>query len=115
MFRASHTPQLSMMLDDLFTRDHSTIAKHLGVTVPTLRAWIRAGQAPRAAMLALFYETRWGYSLTDAQAFNDAQVERQWRQALQRENGMLRARIARLEAIGDFGAANAPQVVPVRL
>ena len=57
MFRATHTPPLSYMLDDIFTRDPKKIAKHLGVSVQTLKKWKSADVAPRAAMLALFYET----------------------------------------------------------
>lgn len=108
MFRATHTPPLSVLLDDLLTRDPATIAGHLGISPATLRRYQQADQAPRAVLLALFYESRWGYSLMETTAHNGRQIERQHRQALERENAGLRARIARLEAIGDFGAANAP-------
>lgn len=108
MFRATHTPPLSVLLDDLLTRDVAAIAGHLGISTATLRRYKQAGQAPRAVLLALFYESRWGYSLLETTAHNGRQIERQLRQALERENAGLRARIARLEAIGDFGAANAP-------
>ncbi len=108
MFRATHTPPLPVLLDDLQTRDPVAIAGHLGVSVRTLERWKQAQDAPRAALLALFYETRWGYSLTESTAHNGHMIERHWRQALQREAAALRLRISRLEAIGDFGAANQP-------
>lgn len=108
MFRATHTPPLSVLLDDLLTRDSKAIAKHLDVTTRTLSAWQRTDNAPRAALLALFYETRWGYSLLETTAHNTAMVYRNQVQGLERENAMLRARIARLERTGQFGAANAP-------
>lgn len=113
MFRATHTPPLPVLLDDLTTRDLTAIAGHLGISTATLRRYKQAGQAPRAVLLALFFESRWGYSLTETTAHNGAMLERSWRQALERENAGLRVRIARLEAIGDFGAANQP-VLAVR-
>ncbi|MDO8440080.1 MAG: hypothetical protein Q7S97_02570 [Polaromonas sp.] len=62
MFRATHTPPLSCLLDDLLTSDSGAIARHLDVTPRTLERWKAADQAPRTAMLALFYETRWGFT-----------------------------------------------------
>lgn len=107
MFRATHTPPLSVLLDDLLTRDPRAIAKHLGVAPATLKRWKASDEAPRAALLALFYESRWGYSLLETTAHNGALLARQEVAGLQRENAGLRVRIARLERIGDFGAANA--------
>lgn len=108
MFRATHTPPLSMLLDDIFERDPRKVARHLGVTLATLKRWQAADQAPRAAMLALFYESRWGYSLLYTTAFNAETMARGLADSLRRENAALRLRIERLEALGDFGAANAP-------
>lgn len=108
MFRATHTPPLSYLLDDLLTSDPAAIAAHLGVSTATLARWKKADQAPRAALLALFYESRWGYSLLESTAHNGEACARRHAESLQRENAMLRARIARLEALGGFGSANAP-------
>ena len=108
MFRATHTPPLSYMLDDIFTRDPKKIAKHLGVSVQTLKKWKAADAAPRAAMLALFYETRWGYSLLATTANNGELFARQVSAGLERENAALRVRIARLEALGNFESSNEP-------
>jgi len=108
MFRATHTPPLSILLDDMLTSDPHAIARHLEINAATLKRWIQADSAPRAAMLALFYESRWGYSLLESTAHNGHLIERQRSQALERENAGLRVRIARLERIGDFGAANQP-------
>lgn len=113
MFRAVHTPPLSFLLDDLLTRDPVKIAAHLGVTVRTLARWQAADDAPRSAMLALFYETQWGYSLMHATAHNGEMYARQLADTLGRENAALRVRVARLERLGDFGAANAPSLHPV--
>jgi hypothetical protein len=109
MFRApGHTPPLSYMLDDLTTRDLARIAKHIGLSERTLERYRAADTAPRAVMLALFWETRWGASTIDTELFNAAQVHRSHAQSLERQEIALRARIARLETIGDFGAANGP-------
>jgi hypothetical protein len=115
MFRATHTPPLSYLLDDIFERDQSKVAAHLGVTPATLKRWQRQDNAPRAALLALFYESRWGYSLLYTTAHNEAMFSRQECDALKRKNAALLLRIARLEALGDFGAANAPAFQPVRI
>lgn len=58
MFRATHTPLLSCLLDDLLTSDTGAIARHLDVAPRTLERWKAADQAPRIALLALFYESR---------------------------------------------------------
>ena len=108
MFRATHTPPLSYMLDDIFVRDLKKIAKHLGVTVQTLKKWRANDNAPRAAMLALFYETQWGYSLMYTTAHNGEKYARELSDSLQRTNDALRVRIARLEALGNFESANEP-------
>ena len=114
MFRASKTPPLSYLLDDLFTRDLKKVAKHLDVTVGTLKRWKAADEAPRAALLALFYESRWGYSLMYTTVHNEAMFARQEVDSLKRTNSALRLRIERLERLGDFGAANAPTLQSVR-
>ncbi len=65
-------------------------------------------EAPRAAALALFWETRWGLSALDAQAVNLVRTHIGLNNALRRENAALLRRIQRLEAIGGFGSANDP-------
>jgi hypothetical protein len=109
MFRApTHTPSIGVMLDDLPTREAERIARHLGITARTLARWRSTGNAPRLAHLALFWETRWGLSVAHCDAANGEAVALGLARSLERECSMLRARIARLEETGDFGAANAP-------
>jgi hypothetical protein len=110
MFRATHIPPLSYLLDDLLTRDQAAIAKHLGVSTATLKRWIQADDAPRAALLALFYESRWGYSLMETTAHNGEMYARQELRFARQQIKHLQAEVARLESIGDFGAANAPRL-----
>jgi hypothetical protein len=108
MFRATYTPPLSVLLDDMFEKNPKKVAKHLGVTVATLKRWKDTDNAPRAALLALFYESRWGYSLLYTTAFNAETVAREESKSLRRTNDTLRVRIARLEALGNFESANEP-------
>lgn len=108
MFLANHLPSLPQLLSGLPTQEPAAICKHLDITPQTIRRWKQAGQAPRMAALAMYYETPWGHSLINTTAHNGHMYERAHRQSLERENAMLRTRIARLESIGDFGAANDP-------
>lgn len=110
MFLANHTPPLSWMLDDLTTQDAAKISKHLGISIKTLERWKTSDSAPRAAMLAIFFETQWGKSLVHTTAHNGEMYAKAHVQGLERENAMLRDRIARLESIGDFGSANEPRL-----
>lgn len=108
MFRTRNTPPFSYILDGLRTRNPLSIAKHLDVSPRSLARWTAADAAPRAVMLALFYETNWGFSVLDTTAHNEAMYARAQVQGLERECAMLRGRIARLEALGGFGSANEP-------
>lgn len=110
MFLANHLPSLPQLLSGLPTQEPAAICKHLDITPQTIRRWNQAGIAPKMAMLAMFYETPWGHSLVNTTAHNGHMYARREVDGLRRENAMLRRRIARLEATGDFGAANAPLV-----
>lgn len=102
-------PPLSVLVGDLHGHvDHDTLADHLGVSSLTVRRWRAKDCAPRAAMLALFWETRWGLSALDAQAVNLVRSHVGLNNALRRENAALERRIAYLESIGHFDSANAP-------
>jgi len=112
MFRAPRQlPPLDLMLQDLGAPAADT-ARYLDVSLRTLRGWKARQQAPRPAMLALFWESSWGASLVASTAHNGAIYARGLADSLARENAALRARIARLEALGDFGAANSPMMAP---
>lgn len=112
MFRspsAAGLPGLAVMLADL-PANQQEIARHLGITPRTLQRYKETGSAPRAVMLALFWETRWGRSAADCEAANwgamhyrNAMVERRTNQALRRQIEALRADLA-----ARHGAANEP-------
>lgn len=104
-----HLPALSTLIESLpGARTPGAIAAHLEVSSLTVRRWIAADQAPRAACLALFYETRWGLSALDCEAVNLVRLTSGLNSALRRENAGLTQRIAYLESVGHFGSANAP-------
>jgi hypothetical protein len=110
-------PPLSIILNDLIgSKSPESIAAHLDVSASTVRRWLSAGDAPRAVALALFWETRWGLSIIDCEAVNQARMQEGMNATLKRENATLRTRIARLEALGNgFGAANEPFSAVVNL
>ncbi len=104
-----HLPPLSVLIDDLHgPRTPESIGHHLGVSGLTVRRWMAKGEAPRAAALALFWETRWGLSALDAQAVNLVRTHVGLNSSLRRANAALQRRVEMLEALGGFGSANSP-------
>lgn len=101
-------PSLAVMLADIGNPTPRAIGRALGVTERTARRWMAAGQAPRPALLSLFWVTRWGVSCVDADAHQAAAVSAALVDALQRERQALQADLARVLALADTGAANAP-------
>lgn len=108
MFLASRLPSFDQLLSALPVSQPLEICKYLDVAPQTLRRWKAAHAAPRVAMLAMYWETPWGASLVASHAENGAMYARSESRSLQATNETLRLRIARLEALGDFGAANQP-------
>lgn len=106
-------PALSQLLPDLGNPSPREIARFLNVTERTVFAWKAQDKAPKAALLALFWESSYGLSAINAELHNAALVHKQYADALSRESDNLRARIARLEKIGRFDSANAPYITPV--
>jgi hypothetical protein len=62
-------PPFSVLVADL-PATKPQIAKHLGISAATLTRYIKTDCAPRAVMLAIFWETRWGRSAADTEASN---------------------------------------------
>ena len=116
MFRApsmAGLPSVATMIDDLpytFTQ----IARHLGIQESTLKTYKRTGNAPRAILLALFWETRWGRSAADTEAANTAMRLQAQAKALQDNQARMAGIIWQLEVeidrAGRFGwrEANLP-------
>lgn len=107
--QAGLPPFLFMLHDYPWGADH--LARHLGISSRTMARYVATQQAPRAVMLAMYWESRWGRSAADAEAGTAAQVHRQHAQSLERENAALKRRIEVLEAElvrSDPVAANLP-------
>lgn len=105
-------PVLAVLLDRI-PASRADVARHLGVTPRTLDAWTASGNAPRAVLVALFMESDYGRQSIDCDLFNRTQMLAGLADCLRRETETLRARIARLERLGDFGSANAPTMSAV--
>jgi len=107
--RAPRTlPIWHAILDDLGRPQARQIAKVLGVGVRTVHRWNRAGQAPKAACLALFWLTRWGHSQVHCQATNDAILAAQIARNLTDRCAELEIQLAHVLALNEHGAANEP-------
>lgn len=111
-------PVWHSILEDLGHPHPRTVARVLGVGARTVYRWNRDGRAPRAACLALFWLTRWGRSLVDADAVRSCQLAVAYANALERERDQLAAQVRRLHArlehvlsLADTGAANAPIIL----
>lgn len=102
------TPSLEQMLEDLGNPHPRKLAKALGVCERTAWRWRKEGVAPRTAMLALYWITQWGQNQVHTEAHNEAKLFRGYVNCLKEENVKLRAQLAQLGRIGDFGAANDP-------
>ncbi|MDE2146807.1 MAG: hypothetical protein KGJ24_08980 [Burkholderiales bacterium] len=76
--------------NDLGRPPAERVARALGVGRSTVYRWHDQGSAPRMACLALFWLTRWGRSLTETQATNEAVLFHGLARALGEERDALR-------------------------
>lgn len=113
MFRsptAAKLPPFSILFHDI-PASLSQISRHLGLSPTTVRKYLRDDQAPRAVMLALFWESRWGRSAADCEAANFGQVHYALAECLKEKVQVLQDQISLLEdelAQNTGGAANGP-------
>jgi len=84
-------PMWDTILEDLGRPHPVRVARVLGVGRTTVYRWNAAGNAPRAALLALFWLTRWGRSAVHTQATNDALMAVQLARSYREECNRLRA------------------------
>ena len=108
LLKKSDVPTLQFMLADLGNPPAKVVAKALGVSLRTVRGWLAKGCAPHAASIAIFWHTSYGRATIDADLVNAARNFAQVAAAQSFEMNNLRTRIAYLESIGTFGAANDP-------
>jgi len=105
-------PPLSVMLADLGKPNAAAVARLLGVHERTVYGWQAKDHAPRAVLLALFWETSWGRSWNATNAENDARFAAMRTAALESEVERLRGRVAYLERLAVYDSANAPTFTP---
>lgn len=103
-----HLPSLETMLEDLGRPKPAALAKALDLHPRTVARWIRLGTAPRPAMLALFWVTRWGQSQVDADTFNNGKRHAEMARALKDEVARLTSLLGKVGQVADFGSANDP-------
>jgi len=101
-------PPLAVVLADIGNPSAADLAAVLDVNVRTVRRWIAADKMPRPSHLALFWLTRWGRSIVDTCAVNDARLYASLARSRDEENRQLRVQLVKLLAIADFGSANDP-------
>ncbi len=109
------TPPLNEMMADCGNATPKQIGKALGVNERTVKRWLSTGEAPKSALLALFWVTRWGLQWADVEVFNLAQLHISASDTLKCELAKagaeiqaLREQIVHLGRLGDFGSANDP-------
>lgn len=113
MFRSpsqAGLPAINVMLADL-PANYKQVARHLGITLQTLKKYVKADGAPRAVMLAIFWETRWGRSAADTEAANWGAMYYRQAKGFERQVEALKKQIETLEleiSLGGHGAANSP-------
>lgn len=90
-------PAFTFLVNDMPT-GRANLAAHLGISMRSLQRYEADNQAPRAVMLAMFWESRWGASQADADLHNTAQVLCHQVAGLTRENAALRRRLLVLES-----------------
>lgn len=105
-------PLWHLILGDLGDPPARQIAKVLGVGLRTVYRWNRTGAAPRAAVLALYWLTRWGRAQVHVQAENDARFAAQAVDILQSELARVRHQLDSVLALlpAPPGAGGAPPV-----
>lgn len=101
-------PPLSLMLADIGQPTPAALAKALKVSPATARKWISQDSAPLPVLLSLFWLTRWGRSIVDADAVNQASMNASLATALQTERDQARAQLAHVLGLANTGAANDP-------
>ena len=99
-------PPLYLMLEDIGSPPPKKLAKALGVTQRTVWRWIAAGEAPKPAMLAIYWLTQWGRGSVSADLHNEAVMYAGYVNALKADVARLEAQVESLGRLGDFGSAN---------
>ena len=103
----SSLPIWHTIIDDLGNPPPARVARVLGIGLRTVYRYNQTGEAPKVALLALFWLTRWGRSAVHAQATNDAIRACGYVESLRAEVRRLEGNVRQLAALST-GAANDP-------
>jgi hypothetical protein len=98
-----HLPSWPDLLADLGNPHPWNISQFLGVDIRTVRRWNQTGAAPRPAVLAVFWLTRWGLSELDAETLNRARNLAGLARCLRGELDTARGEVATLRASLSWG------------
>ena len=101
-------PSIEEMLLALGRPSAEIIGDVLDVSPRTVKRWIRAGIAPRAAALAIYWMTNHGRSEISKDMHNELMMLHGLVRAQRDEISRLSEQLEHLVAIGEFGAANEP-------
>jgi|GEM_PF-3063806 hypothetical protein len=99
---------LRELMADIPNATPSTVAKFLDVTERSVWRWLADNSAPRAALLALWYQTKQGQYEVAVHVGNEAMWNAGMARAQTERADAATARLARVLAISDTGAANDP-------
>lgn len=101
-------PSIEEMLLALGRPSAEIIGDVLDVSPQTVKRWIRAGIAPRAAALAIYWMTHHGRSEISRDMHNELMMLHGLVRAQRDEISRLHEQLEHLVVIGEFGAANEP-------
>lgn len=107
-----HLPPVDLLLADLEHPTGADLAAALGVSRRSVWRWQQAEEWPRCEHLALYFASRYGWSLVDSEARHAVQLARGLADALRRERDQLAAQLDQVQQLADTGAANAPVLRP---
>jgi hypothetical protein len=105
-------PVLSVLLADFSCSSAASLAATFGVSRSTAHRWLKANQAPRSVMLALYlaapsYGQREAHNRIE-HAYEGRRLALQLADSLRAHTTALERELARMLAVADFGSANAP-------
>ena len=103
----SSLPIWHTIIDDLGNPPPARVARVLGLGLRTVYRYNQTGEAPKVALLALFWLTRWGRSAVHVQATNDAILACGYVESLRAEVRRMEGNVRQLAALAT-GAANDP-------
>ncbi len=109
----THTPPLSMLLQDVGNPSNREIARYLDVSERTVYRWRADDCAPQPVLLSIFWLSSYGADQLRCDALAGLQYQQSLTNSLRHENQNLRVRVSWLEKNGRFDCANQPFLHPV--